>query len=341
VAAWMQVVHFLGNSRVEVRQAPQAEPGPGEALVRIETSAICGSELPAYRGAGCTEPRHNSGHEMAGTIAKANGLCRFHEGERVGLQIMKGCGRCMACLQGDPKHCITGEHYLMDGHGDFVVAPEICLVPLPDDLSWEAAVLLCGDTLGTPYRALKRLGGVQSGQVAAVFGCGPIGLGMLTWLKYYGARTLVSEPNSYRRALAARLGADLVLDPGEGNVVERIREQTGGGADLCLDCSEAAQTLNDALDAARVWGRVAMIGEKAAVTIRPSDQAIVKELTIAASWYFTAADFFEELDHFRRGLPLGDLITHRYALAEAPEAYAQFAAGQTGKAVFVRNTAGR
>jgi len=329
----MRYVQFLGSERVEVREGPMPEPGPGEALVRIAISAICGSELSAYRGARRAGEQHNPGHEMAGTVVQANGLCRIVEGQRVGVQVLIGCGECLYCLLGDPKHCARGASYLQNGHSEYVVAPEICLIPLPDELDWETAVLVCGDTLGTPYRALQRLGGVQATQTAAVFGCGPIGLGCLTWLRYYGLRTIVSEVHPYRRALAEQLGADVVLDPDVVNVAEAIRQETGGGADVCLDCSPVAQTLVDALEAARVFGRVGWIGEKAAVTVSPSRQVIHKELKIAGSWYFTAADFHEELAHYRRGLQVRQLITHRYPLEEAPQAYQQFASRDSGKVV--------
>lgn len=329
----MRYVQFLGNERVEVHEGPVPEPGPGEALLRIAISAICGSELPAYRGGGRSGGQHNPGHELAGTVAQVNGLCGVVEGQRVGLQILIGCGQCLYCLQGDPKHCARGASYLQNGHSEYVVAPEICLIPLPDDLDWETAVLLCGDTLGTPYRALQRLGGVQAGQTAAVFGCGPIGLGCLTWLRYYGLRTIVSEVHPYRRVLAEQLGADLVLDPDALDVVEAIRTETGGGADVCLDCSPVAQTLIDALEAARICGRVGWIGEKAAAAVSPSRQVIHKELQMAGSWYFTPADFIQTLAHYRRGLQVRELITHRYPVAQAPEAYRQFASRDSGKVV--------
>ena len=327
----MQYVQFLGDSKVEIREAPIPEPGPGQALVRIAASAICGSELSAFRRHGRSDTHHNPGHEMVGVVVKTNGLPHVPKGQRVGLQVTFGCGHCLYCTQGDPKHCANGMHTLLNGHSEYVVAPEMCLVPLPDDLDWESAVLVCGDTLGTPFHALERMGGVSAGQVAAVFGCGPIGLGCLTWLKFYGLRTIASEIVPYRRELARQLGADLVLDPAQEDVVERIRAETGGGADLCMDCSHAERTLVDAMDAARIYGRVGWVGEKSSATLNPGGQAIHKELQMTGSWYFTVADFYEELGSFRRGLSPLQMITHRYALADAAEAYELFAAGETGK----------
>lgn len=344
MTATMQCVQFLGDSRVKAREIPVPEPGPGEALVRIAVSAICGSELPSLRHGMRTDQFYNPGHEMVGVVVKAHGLRQVKEGQRVGLQVLSGCGACVYCLQGDPKHCVNGATVLLNAHSEYVVAPEVCLVPLPDldegsPLDWESAVLLCGDTLGTPYHCLSRMGGVNAAQTAAVFGFGPIGMGFLTWLKFFGVRTIVSEIKPYRRQLAERLGADLVLDPQQEEIVARVREATGGGADICVDCSEAPQTLNDALDATRVFGRVGWVGEKPSATVNPSEQVIRKELRMTGSWYFTRADFYEQFEFLKRGLQVSELITHRFGLAEAPKAYALFETGDTGKVVFCHDVA--
>jgi len=331
----MQYIQFLGNSQVEVREAPIPQPSPGEALVQIALSAICGSEMHTLeKGIDSSVSQfHNMGHEMVGVAAEVNkGQC-ITQGQRVGVNIMRGCGSCIYCLTGDPVHCVKLK-YSMDAHSDYIVVPESTLIPLPDDIDWDTAVLMCGDTLGTPYHALKRLGGVNASQRAAVFGFGPIGIGSLVWLKYFGLYTFVSEVSPYRGELASRLGADQVINPAQEDVVARLRAETGGGVEICLDCSGVPQTLSDALDAARIYGQVGFIGEKAMATIRPSDQFIRKELSIAGAWYFTAAEFFEQAELYRRGLSVEGMITHRYTLDEAPEAYRRFKAGETGKVVF-------
>jgi propanol-preferring alcohol dehydrogenase len=178
------------------------------------------------------------------------------------------------------------------------------------------------------------MGGITAAETVAIFGCGPIGMGFLVLASHFGAHTIVSEPNPYRRTLAEKLGADLVLDPGVAEAAARVREVTGGGADVCVDCTGQQQTLSDALDAARVMGRVGWVGEKPSATVRPSAQVIHKELQMTGSWYFTRADFHKELELYRRGLSPTDLITHRFAISEAAEAYEIFASGETGKVVF-------
>lgn len=331
----MQSIHYVGNWQVALVDVPRPEPKPGEVLVQIAVSAICGSEMHSLESGVDPAVAHmrNAGHEIVGVVADANQACQVVNGQRVGVNIMKGCGHCVYCLVGDYVHCLD-LHYAMDGHSDYIAVPEACLIPLPDDVDWDAAILLSADTLGTPYHALKHLGGVNASETAAIFGFGPIGIGSLTWVKYYGLRAIVSEISPYRRELALTLGADYVLDPTKEDVVARVRELTGGGAEVCLDCSPSPRTLNDALDAARVYGRVGFIAEKHSATINPSDQVIRKELTMAGGWYFKNAEVYEQVEHYRRGLRIDGIITHRFTLDQAPKAYAKFRAGETGKVIF-------
>jgi propanol-preferring alcohol dehydrogenase len=170
---------------------------------------------------------------------------------------------------------------------------------LPPEITWAEGVLLGGDTIGTPYHALHRLG-VSAADAVAVFGCGPVGLGAVTLLSFLGARTFAVEPIRFRRELAGRLGADVEIDPAAEDAIAKINELTDGqGVDVALDCSGMAATTGLALDSAAVHGRVAFIGEKGEATIHPSPQFIRKELTVIGSWYFTGADYFRILGLYR------------------------------------------
>jgi threonine dehydrogenase-like Zn-dependent dehydrogenase len=332
----MKYVQFMGNSQVEVREKAIPQPAPGEVLIQVVLSAICGSEIHSLIDGVDHVPNHginNTGHEMVGLAAEVRGSGQIIQGQRVGVNIMHGCGKCVYCLNGVPFHCSKLRVY-QNAHSEYVVVPESCLVPLPDDLSWDESVLMCGDMLGTPYHALKRLGGVNASQRAAIFGCGPIGIGCLVWLKHYGLYTIVSEISPFRQELARQLGADLVLDPTTEDVAAHIRDVTGGGAEICLDCAGVQETNSHALDAARIYGQVGFIGEKKVATIKLSPYIIRKELTIFGSWYFTNAEFYEQVEIWKRGLCVDKMITHRYTLDQAPEAYPMFTSGQTGKVVF-------
>ena len=326
-------VVFVGGSRVDVREFADPEPKPGEAVVRIRASAICGSELHSYHSPQGSHGRL-VGHEMVGEVVEANRTARVAAGDRVALQIMIGCGRCRYCLRGDYEHC-QEMGYLFGGHAELIAAPEICCLPLPESVSWDRGVLLGGDTIGTTYRALKRIG-VSAFDTVAVLGCGPIGLGMLALLRFLGTRVIAADNSSYRRDLARKLGAWRVVNPAEDDLVGSIMNFTGGrGADVTLDCSPSQATLTAALDSVRKLGTVGLVGEKGESTIHPSNQFLRKEISVIGSWYYNPSDYFEIMALYERGLEVDDLITHRFPLAEAETAFSTFASGESGKVLIV------
>ena len=328
----MKAAFYAGHDRIELRDVPTPTPGPDEVLLRMRGSVICGSELHDYHG------EHAgggiAGHEGVGQVVSAPTTSSLAEGQLVAVQVLSGCGNCEHCLAGDPEHC-SNSRFHGGTHAEYMAVPTMCCRPVPDDIPVEIAVLLGGDAIGTPYHALSRLG-VNAADTAAVFGCGPIGLGCIAVLRFFGVRILAVEPVAYRRELAVQLGAEIALDPGAEDAVARIRELTGGrGASVALDCSPEAETVTLALESAAIHGRVALIGEKPVATIRPSPQFIRKELTVYGSWYFTGPDYFRILDLYRRGLDLTGLITHRFLLEEADRAFAVFASKQSGKVLLV------
>ena len=331
--ALMKAAFFAGSGRVEVREVPRPEPGPGEVLLRVRRSALCGSDLKAYRA---RHPRDRiAGHETVGEVVAVNGVSEVATGERVAAQIFSGCGRCFHCVSGDPENCAEYRAHV-GGHAEYFALPAECCRPLPDGISWEEGVLLGGDTIGTPYQALTRLG-VNAADTAAVFGCGPVGLGAVAVLHFFGARTFAVEPIGYRRQLACKIGAEVAIDPTIEDPVARISDLSAGrGVDVAIDCSAAAATVGMALDCVAKRGRVALVGEKDEAIIRPSSQIIHKELTIVGSLSCSRPDYFRILDLHRRGLDVSRLITHRFALGEVDRAYALFASGQSGKVVIVQ-----
>lgn len=329
----MKAAFYAGNSRIELREAPAPLPGPGDVLIRMVASVICGSELHDYRGD--HGGKGIAGHEGVGQVVSAPATAGLAEGQLVAVQVLSGCGNCERCLAGDPEHCTTTRFH-GGTHAEFMAVPAMCCRPVPADIPPDVAVLLGGDAIGTPYHALSRLG-ISAADTAAVFGCGPIGLGCVAVLRFFGARILAVEPVAYRRELARKLGAEIALDPAAEDAAARVRELTGGrGASVTLDCSPEAETVTLALESAAIHARVALIGEKPAASIRPSPQFIRKELTVYGSWYFTGPDYFRILDLYRRGLDLSGLVTHRFPLGEVDRAFATFASRQSGKVLLLQ-----
>jgi threonine dehydrogenase-like Zn-dependent dehydrogenase len=221
------------------------------------------------------------------------------------------------------------------GDADYLVVPAVNCLPLPPTVSFEAGALLT-DMLGTQYSAQKRLG-VSGADTVAVFGLGPMGLAGVLAARGRGARVIAVDLLDQRLGLASELGAAETVNSGETDPVEALRELTGGrGVDVAVDCSGAPAAQNAALDAARKLGSVAFVGESRETTINPSDQIIRKLLRVIGGWYFPLWEF-PEIARFavEHDLPLEKLVTHRFAIEDAAEAFRMFDARETEKAVFV------
>ena len=199
----MQAAFYAGNSRIELLDVPSPTPGQGDVLIRMRTSVICGSELHDYHSAHAA--KGIAGHEGVGEVVSTPVTSGLAEGQLVAVQVLSGCGNCKHCLAGDPEHC-SKMRFHGGTHAEFMAVPAMCCRPVPADIPPDIAVLLGGDAIGTPYHALSRLG-ISAADTAAVFGCGPIGLGCIAVLRFFGARILAVEPVAYRRELACKLGA--------------------------------------------------------------------------------------------------------------------------------------
>ena len=347
----MRGVVFLGGRKLEMREFPDPTPGPGEVVLAMKASGMCGSDLHPYRavgnaaavlGLGGSGGPVIGGHEPCGVIA-AIGPGVSETEAPIGARVMnhhyRGCGRCKHCRAGWSQLCRHGiTVYGMTGHGghaDFMKVPVSTLVPLPDELTFEeGAAISCGT--GTAYGALKRLD-VSGRDTLAIFGQGPVGLSATLLGRAMGARVIAIDPSPERRALGEALGADATIDPKAVDSVAALRDLTRGeGVETALDCSGQPEARLAAVRSACTWGRVGFVGEGNTTTFDVSQDLLRRQLTIIASWTFSThgqaecARFIAD-----RKLPLGRLLTHRFHLPEADAAYKLFDTQTTGKGVFV------
>lgn len=346
----MRGVVFLGNRRLELREFPDPTPGPGEVVLAIKASGMCGSDLHTYRAQGGRaaiglrgggEPVI-AGHEPCGVVAAVGPDVR-EEQARVGQRVMnhhyKGCGSCKHCRTGWSQLCLEGcIVYGATGHGahaPYMKVPASTLVPLPDELSFETgAAISCGT--GTAFGALRRLN-LSGRDTIAIFGQGPVGLSATLLAKAMGARVLALDVSAERLGLSQAFGADVTIDPKANDPIAAIKDLTHGeGTDLALDCSAAPEARVAAVRSTRTWGTVCFVGEGNTVTLDVSPDMIRKQLTILASWTFSAVG---QADCARfiadRKLPVERLFTHHFTLEQAEEAYRLFDTQTTGKGVFV------
>jgi threonine dehydrogenase-like Zn-dependent dehydrogenase len=343
----MRGIVFLGNRKLELQSFPDPTPGPGEVVLEMKASGMCGSDLHPYRAVGNAAAALGlgaggpviAGHEPCGVVAAVGaGVDPSLVGQRVMNHHYKGCGRCRHCRLGWSQLCRKGiTVYGMTGHGGhapFMLAPAFTCVPLPDALSFEeGAAVSCGT--GTAYGALKRLD-VSGRDTLAVFGQGPVGLSATMLGRAMGARVIAVDVVPERLTLARELGAEETINARDTDAVKAIHELTQGeGAETTMDCSGSAEGRLGALQSAGTWGRVAFVGEGGQVTIDVSKHMLRRQLTVHASWTFSNTGQ-EECARFvaDRKIPLKKLLTHRFRLEQAEAAYQLFDTQTTGKGVF-------
>jgi threonine dehydrogenase-like Zn-dependent dehydrogenase len=341
---------FLGNRNIEIRNFPDPAPGPGEVVIRMRASGMCGSDLKFYRpppgeaqkalGLGGNAEPFIGGHEPCGEIvARGAGVSEREApaGQRVMNHHYAGCGVCGHCRVGWSQLCkagivvygVTGN----GGHAEYLKAPARTMVPLPEELSFaEGAAVSCGT--GTAYGALRRMH-LAGGSTLAVFGQGPVGISATLLGSKMGARVIAVEANAERLALAKQYGADALVDSSKVDVEKTLKELTRGeGVDLALDCTGVAAARLAAVRSAKTWGTVCFVGEGGDVTLDVSRDMLRKQLTLIGSWTFSAMGMGECARFIADNrIPLDKIFTHRWKLDQVQEAYRVFDAQSSGKGV--------
>ena len=338
----MRGIVFLGERKLDLVSFPDPSPGPGEVVLEIKASGMCGSDLHYYRRP--LDPAIGpiiAGHEPAGIVA-ARGPGVTGPNARVGTRVMvhhyHGCTDCGYCRSGWTQMCQSVPVKVYGGndhgaHADYMRVPSDTLVPLDDRLSFAAgAAIACGT--GTAWGALERLG-LTGRDSIAVFGQGPVGLSATLLAKAQGARVIALDVDKTRLQTATAFGADVVIDPSDGRAAEAIRDLTGGGVTMALETAGVPIAGRDAMRCLRPWGKLCLVGIGSEVTVSVAD-VLRKQLSVLTSWTMsiqaqrTCADFAVE-----RGLDLDALFTDRWSLDQGEEAYQLFDRQSSGKGVFL------
>ena len=325
----MKIVHQQGGSKIAIVDVPQPRPGRGEVVVKTVVSALCGSEMGIYRKDGLAYG--NVGHEAVGVVAElGEGVDGVACGDRVGVSAIAGCGTCEECRNGRYTWC-RDRTFTGNMHAEYILTPAMACQKLPDDVSWEVGALIAADGIGVPYHTSRKLRHLEAKTIAVV-GLGPIGLGTVLLHTYLERTVLGVDRSPERLALAKKLGAT-VLAADEGvDVPAWLKSQTGGkGPDVCLEAAGIPATVRTCFDSVRTGGTVVFNGEQPAVPLSPSDDFIRRDITAVGSWYYHFCEFPEMLNLYRKGLAVESIITHRFPLSEAAEAFRIMAEGKSGK----------
>jgi threonine dehydrogenase-like Zn-dependent dehydrogenase len=344
MADTMTAVVFKGKDRMAVERVPKPSPGPGEAVIRITATTICGTDVHIVRGEYPVEPGLIIGHEPVGVIdALGPGLEReYRIGQRVIAGAITPCGQCFYCLNGAHAQCggaLGGWRFgnTIDGAwAEYVLVPDARanLAPIPDGLTDEQ-VLLCPDIFSTGLSGAES-GRVRVGDAVAIFAQGPIGLCATVGAKLKGAALIVAvDPVDARLEVARRFGANVTLNPARVDVVSEIKTLTDGrGVDVAIEALGRQDTFENALRSIRPGGILSSLGVYSGKLVAPyealyaglGDQTIVT--TLCPGGKERMRRLMSMIAHGR--VDLTPLVTHRFALDDIDAAFDLFSHQRDG-----------
>ena len=337
-----------GNSTVELRDFDIPVPGHGEVLIKMKSSTICGSDIRAiYRehvgkGPEAYQPGTIGGHEPSGQVVEIGPGCRrFKKNDRVIVYHISGCGVCNDCRRGYMISC-TSEYRRAygwqrnGGMAEYLLAEEKDLVYLPNELSYsDGAQVACG--FGTAFEGLEKIG-VNGNDSVLITGLGPVGLATAMLCRALGAKKVFGiELTDERISIARRLDLFTEVIKVDEKNVEQIRDlNLGYGVEKAIDCSSNSKARLTCIQAARKWGKIVFIGEGGTAEFQPSRDIIHDQKTIYGSWVTSIWRMEELVERLVRwNLKPESLITHRFKLSQANEAYSLMASGNCGKVAVV------
>lgn len=347
----MKGVVFSGNRKIEFQDFDDPKSAPGEVVIEIKASGMCGSDLHLYRSPGGGPAMAASlglggdgraaigGHEPCGIVVERGAGVPKHvaaDGARVMVHHYSGCDICPDCRGGWPQLCQVGPMQVYGvtangAHSSHMVIPASTLVPLPDELSFETgAAISCGT--GTAYGALKRMK-MEGGRTLAVFGQGPVGTSATMLGKAMGMHVFAIDISDERLALAKKCGADEIINVTNKDAVEELRKLTGGkGVHYAVECSSNPDARVAAVRGTRTWGTACYVGEGGTVQLEVSPDMIRRQITLMGSWTFST-NIQDECTKFiaDNGVPIDALITDHFKLSDAVGAYEKFDKQQMGK----------
>jgi (R,R)-butanediol dehydrogenase/meso-butanediol dehydrogenase/diacetyl reductase len=314
----MKAAVFRGIGHVEVTDAPQPEPGPGEVMVHVGYCGICGSDIEALE-TGMYEPGVIIGHEFAGTVAELGpDVAGWQVGDRVVVNSVIPCGECVPCRQGRLDACdsLTMIGFTHDGGlAEYMKVRAKGLHRLPDEMTLRQGAL--AEPLAVALQGVHR-SRLKVGDHVLVMGAGPIGLLTLQCAALAGARAVVvTEVDPTRAALAGRLGATAVLDPTHDHVGLALSGIIGGqGPDVVYICTGQPDPYRDAISIVRKGGQIMVLG----LCVEPVEadymSVVLNELNIEGSLAGRAA-FPAAIDFIAQGrADVEALVSHEITLDE-------------------------
>jgi alcohol dehydrogenase len=340
----MKAVVFKGTNQIAIEEVPKPKPRAGEAVLRITTTTICGTDVHIVRGEYPVRPGLIIGHEPVGVIDELGaGLDElYHVGQRVIAGAITPCGQCFYCLNGVHSQCggaLGGWRFgntINGAWAEYLLVPDARanLAVIPDGLNDED-VVLCPDIFSTGLSGAES-GNIRVGDSVAVFAQGPIGLCATLGAKLRGASLIIGvDTNEQRLAAARRFGANVLLNPNASDVVADIKRLTEGrGADVTIEALGRQETFENALRATRPGGTLSSLGVYSGKLVAPyeaiyaglADQKIVTTLCPGGKERMRRLMAMVSTGR----VDLSPLVTHKFALDDIHEAFELFSHQRDG-----------
>ena len=338
----MKGVVLTGNRRLEIREFPIPKAGPGQIVIKMKVAAICGSDLHHYRRVPKPgEIEYISGHEPYGIVHEVGpGVTHMKSGQRAAFAHYEGCNVCKYCASGFFQHCSQKSGFanprLQGADAEYMVCNAINVMPLLDGLTdIDGAFIAC--IAGTAWRALTLLG-INARTSLCIYGLGPVGLTAIKLAKRMAPKQIIAvDPNPARRKMGLEHGADHVLDSNDNTVAEIIK-LTNGGAECSFEASGSAIAQRNIIESSGHFSKVAVSGiiglydKEGGVNL---SRLIPKEITVFGSYVISLAEIYDLMAFMaEHDIHFDSLVTHRFPLEKAKEAFEIFDTNSTGKVIF-------
>ncbi len=338
-----QTMKALVKRRAEpgiwMEQVPVPSPGPNEVLIKLEMTAICGTDLHIYKWDAWSQrtitPGLVIGHEFVGHVVEMGpGVTGYAAGDRVSAEGHIVCGHCRNCRAGRPHLCpnTVGIGVNRDGaFAEYVVVPASNLWPIPAEIPSELAAFF--DPFGNAAHCALEFDVL--GEDVLITGAGPIGIIAAGICKFIGARhVVVTDVNDYRLDLARQMGATRTINVARENLREVMAEIGIQGFDVGMEMSGNAAAFNDMLNAMYHGGKVALLGILPKGAGIDWDQIIFKGLIVHGIYGRKMYETWYKMTQLvRSGFPLGKVLTHQIGIDDFQQGFDLMASGQCGKVV--------
>ena len=333
-------LYYVGDKQMELRDDVQPTPGPGQYLIKVRSTGICGSDFEGYMGkTGRRTAPMIMGHEFSGIIEQAPVGGKFKKGERVVVFPKPFCGVCDFCKKGMANVCpcagfMLGVMSVNGSMSEYIAVDEKYLIPFASTLSFNAAAMT--EPLAVAYRSVYKISDqeISDADYCMVIGAGTIGLLAVALLKLRGARNIiVSDATDFRLQTARMMQADHTINSREVDFLESVKKITHGKmCDFAIEAVGIAATAANSLDCLRIGGTALWVGLAQNMVEVNMQKIVTTELTIKGNYIYDFPGFQASLKLLEeKKIDISPLMTNVYPLSEGVKAFRDLENNKDGK----------